>query len=407
MIKKFSLYGFLKNLRFFEPFFLLFLREKGLSFLEVGFLFSFREICVNLMEVPSGALADLFGRKSAMLLSLSSYTLSFIIFGASTNIYTLYVAMFFFAIGEAFRTGTHKAMIFDWLRQQQMQEKKTEVYGYTRSWAQVGSAISVVLAGALVFYSGKYSYVFWFSIFPYLAGLLNMAFYPASLNKASGNASLIGILKHLWMSLKRIVKDDCGLRHLIIKSMIFTGIFKSLKDYLQIMIKAQMLALPILAALDDDKRTAILVAVVYFVLYLLNSYSSKKAHSMINFAGGNERASLFIVVITLLMLVLSGVGVYLNIYAIPILCFVVFFNMHNIWKPMLMSQFDDCAASEEQATILSIESQAVSIGVFILAPLIGYFADNYGMASIFILSAAILFLYFIFALGRFMFTERA
>ena len=39
-IYKFSAYGFLKNLRFFDPFIILFFREMGISFLEIGILFS-------------------------------------------------------------------------------------------------------------------------------------------------------------------------------------------------------------------------------------------------------------------------------------------------------------------------------------------------------------------------------
>ncbi|MFW6262769.1 MAG: MFS transporter, partial [Thermotogota bacterium] len=37
---KFAMYGFLKNLRFFEPFLILFFRDVGLSFLQIGILFT-------------------------------------------------------------------------------------------------------------------------------------------------------------------------------------------------------------------------------------------------------------------------------------------------------------------------------------------------------------------------------
>ncbi|MFO7780135.1 MAG: hypothetical protein R6W94_00755, partial [Spirochaetia bacterium] len=37
---KFSAYGFLKNLRFFEPFMILFLLGQGLSYLQVGTLYA-------------------------------------------------------------------------------------------------------------------------------------------------------------------------------------------------------------------------------------------------------------------------------------------------------------------------------------------------------------------------------
>ena len=40
--RKFQAYGFLKNLRFFDPFLMLFFLEKGLSYLEIGTLYAIR-----------------------------------------------------------------------------------------------------------------------------------------------------------------------------------------------------------------------------------------------------------------------------------------------------------------------------------------------------------------------------
>jgi MFS family permease len=141
MLFRFSLYGFLKNQQYYEPFLILAFREKGLSFFEIGLLVGFREVCINLFEIPSGAIADLYGRRHAMILSMIAYIFSFIVFGFSDLLWLLFMAMFFFAIGEAFRTGTHKAMIFEWLRTQNRANEKMKVYGYTRSWAKIGSAV--------------------------------------------------------------------------------------------------------------------------------------------------------------------------------------------------------------------------------------------------------------------------
>ncbi len=49
MYYRFCLYGFLKNQRFFDPFIILFFREMGMSFLEIGTLFSIREIATNIL----------------------------------------------------------------------------------------------------------------------------------------------------------------------------------------------------------------------------------------------------------------------------------------------------------------------------------------------------------------------
>ena len=53
-----------------------------------------------------------------MVLSFLAYQISFVIFALSTAWPAFAAAMFCFAVGESFRSGTHKAMIFDWLAAQ-------------------------------------------------------------------------------------------------------------------------------------------------------------------------------------------------------------------------------------------------------------------------------------------------
>jgi len=393
MIKKFSLYGFLKNLRFFEPFFLLFLREKGLSFLEIGLLFSFREICVNLMEIPSGALADLYGRKSVMLISLFSYIIAFLLFGTAPSIWFLYLAMFFFAIGEAFRTGTHKAIIFDWLRHEGRESEKTKVYGYTRSWSQKGSALSVLLAAGLVFYTGNYEYVFWFSIIPYLFGLWNIATYPSWLNrKIEKQIRIKNIFAHLWKSIKFSFRKPPA-RQLILQSMVYTGKFKAIRDYLQIIIKAQVVLLPAVLVLEREKQTALMIGIIYFVLYLLTSVASKNSFRIVEMFKNKQISTFVIIVFTILILAFNTFGAYFELYWIPIVGFVLIYILQNLYRPILISSFDDCAQSDQKATILSIESQSVSFSVFLVAPVIGWTVDRFGFPAIFWIASLMLSTY--------------
>jgi MFS family permease len=113
---KFSLYGFLKNLRFFEPFLYLFFLEQGLNFLQIGALITIREITRNVLEIPAGVLADSLGRRRIMVMAFSFYIISFFVFYISVSYGLFIVAMFCYSFGDAFRTGTHKAMIFTYLK---------------------------------------------------------------------------------------------------------------------------------------------------------------------------------------------------------------------------------------------------------------------------------------------------
>jgi len=101
VLVRFSLYGFLKNQRYFEPFLVLFFLDQGLSFTQIGLLVAVRELSANLLEIPSGALADLYGRRRAMVSSFAAYILSFLVFAGGTIFIHFALAMFLYAFGDA------------------------------------------------------------------------------------------------------------------------------------------------------------------------------------------------------------------------------------------------------------------------------------------------------------------
>lgn len=375
MIWRFSLYGFLKNQRYFEPFIILFFLQQGLSFTQIGFLIAFRELFINLMEIPSGGVADLFGRRRSMMLSFVCYIISFAIFGFSQEYWHMFPAMFFFAVGEAFRTGTHKAMIFTWLRIEGRLDEKTKVYGYTRSWSKIGSAVSTVLAVAIVLLANDYSWVFFFAIVPYIAGLVNFMFYPKELEgQPDPEAGVREVVAHLWECI-RLAAVVRGLRRLIIESMSFEGVYKAVQDYLQPIVKNMALLIPLFVGLSDTRRSAIMIGIVFVVLYLLSAYASRSSHRLASYAGGEERGSrLLWKVVSVLYLALIPLLVFEYYYA-AIIGFIALSLIQNLWRPILISRFDAFASETQGATILSIESQAKSIATMIVAPVFGVAVD--------------------------------
>lgn len=375
MLTRFSLYGFLKNQRYFEPFIILFFLDKGLSFTQIGLLIGFRELAINLLEIPSGAIADLFGRRRSMMLSFSAYIIAFAIFGFSQFYWHFFIAMFFFAIGEAFRTGTHKAMIFTWLRIQGRTDEKTRVYGYTRSWSKIGSAVSVILATVFVLWTNNYSYVFFFAIVPYALGFLNFLSYPRDLEgQPEEGADIRSVVRHLWECLRDSIRVS-QLRRLLVESMGFEGVYKAAEDYLQPVIKSLALMLPIFIGMGDARRSAILVGAVYFILYLASAYASRNSHRLSDFAGGEEKGSRWLWRTVLVIYLALIPLLYFQYYYAAIAGFIALSLIQNFWRPMLISRFDAFATETQGATVLSIESQAKSVSTMIFAPIFGVAVD--------------------------------
>ncbi len=378
---KFCAYGFLKNLRLFEPFLILFFLEAGLSFLQIGILYSVREILRNILEMPAGIIADSLGRRRTMMSSFAFYITSFIIFYLSYSYSFFIIAMLFYAMGDAFRTGTHKAMIFDYLKIKGWQDQKVHYYGHTRSWSQLGSASSALIAGALVFYSGHFRLIFIFSIIPYILDLINIASYPkvldgnrAKLSNKELMQSFWGVMKDFWESFSKMKT----LKALVNLSM-HSGFYRSIKDYLQEFIKVMALSLPLMLAYSENQRAAILVGIIYFFIFILSSRASRYSGK---FASKFKHLSTplnFSLLLSLSFGVLSGLFYANGFIGLSIIFFVLVFLIQNLRMPIGISYVTEIIDKDILATVLSAESQTHSIIAAVLAPLIGYLADAYGL----------------------------
>jgi MFS family permease len=392
VLGRFSLYGFLKNQRYFEPFLYLAFLDKGLSFAMIGLLISCREVAKNLLEIPSGAIADMWGRRRAMMLSFTAYIASFAVLGSADGLGLLFCGMALFGVGEAFRTGTHKAMIFCWLRSQGRIDERTRVYGYTRSWSKIGSAVSVVIAAGLVLATGSYDYIFYGCIPAYVLGLINFLGYPRELDgECERCATPKKVLAHLSEAFSAAFRRP-GLRRLVLESMGFGGVFEAAKDYLQPVLKGVavfvvagavvglgFLSLDEVEALGERRQAALLVGPVFVVLYLLSALASRRAHSLVELAGSEGRAARilwglgFLSFATITIAALCGTGIAAS--AVTIAGFVFIYILQNFWRPVLVSRFDRESTESHRATVLSIESQAKSIVTMIAAPLLGLAVD--------------------------------
>jgi hypothetical protein len=253
MLARFSLYGFLKNQKYYEPFLILALRDKGLSFFLIGLLIGFRQVWVNLLEIPSGTIADTFGRRRSMIASFIAYIISFVIFATSASTVSLFFAMFFFAVGEAFRTGTHKAMIFDWLASEGRTDEKTRYYGYTRSWSQIGSALSALLAAGAVLMTRNYTAIFWFSVIPYLIAIVNFLGYPSWLDGNKPTDIALGDITRRLVSTFIESLHHKTLRRLFVESAVFRGNAMLSKEYLQPMMRQAAIAMPLFLTWNEEK----------------------------------------------------------------------------------------------------------------------------------------------------------
>jgi len=344
-------------------------------------LYSIRFILRTIFEIPSGIAADAQGRRGTMLFSYGFYMISFLGYYFAESFLWLIAPTILFALGDAFRTGTHKAMIFEYLKSKGWQDQKVEYYGHTRSWSQSGSAISSLIAAGLVLLSKNYNSVFLYSFVPYSIGFVLLATYPKYLN---------GIMPGKKQKLKRmfadiIIESVKSIRRfvnlkLIFNVALFSGFYNASKDYLQIIISTLVLAMPIYiqSKYSEQEITIAQIGLVYFILYFLTAFASKNT-GRLNSLFRSTNIYLNISLLTgILIGTAAGLFYSFDMTGMAIVLFVFILVIENLRRPAGVACIANQFNERILASVLSAESQISSVIGAILSFDIGLLADITG-----------------------------
>ncbi len=375
---KFCAYGFLKNQKFYEPFFLLFLLSKDITYLQAGILYSIKEITINLLEIPAGIVADSGGRRRSMLISFTLYISSFIIFFLAPGYTFLIIAMIIFAMGDVFRTGTHKAMIFDYLERNGWSDYRVDYYGNTRSWSQKGSAISALIAAVIVIIFKDYPIVFAFAIIPYLLNFINLITYPKYLDGESQKIRLKDFSSKLSQSFKALISNLRQLSRIkvYLNSSLVSGVFNATKDYIQPLIVSLAVIIGSFPGLDTESSSSLFIGLIYSLIFIINSVASRISGKTAKLLGSEFKGMNYTFLAFIFILAGTSIFYQADFLYPAILMFVLLYAIENLRRPISIATISYTSNNKNLATWLSVDSLLKSLATMIISPLIGLAADK-------------------------------
>ncbi|MFI3242696.1 MAG: MFS transporter [Akkermansia sp.] len=388
LVKKFCAYGFLKNLRFFEPFLFLYLLSKNISMVEIGFLISIRELSIQLFEIPSGLIADHFGRKKELCSCFIFYIISFISFAFCFNFWGAATAMFFFGLGEAFRSGTHKAFIYTYLDVNNLRSEKTFLYGLTRSYSLIGTALSSLIGIAILLWVEQPSALFLFAVIPYLLDLLLIASYPSYLDSrdCKKNQSLNFFCRDLFHHLK----GNFMLWRLLLEEGIYEASLSFSKDIIQPLLQVIILSsgFVLIASCSPSQNLNILLGLVYVLFNLAAALSSRKAYWLRQrFSCRNTLWLIHLIT----GLIFGFIAIVSHAYLPVCALYLILYLLLNLRKPIWIDEIEEHIAKNLRTSVLSISSQLKSLSLAILAPTLTWIAQHHDFRSM-MLAIGLLFL---------------
>lgn len=134
------------------PLYALFLLSRGLDLFQINAVLSTYLLTAFLFEVPTGAVADLYGRKVSFLLSCLVRAAAFALYAVADSFPAFLFAEFVDAVGTTLATGALDAWAVDGMRAEGDHRPTDRLFAR----AQVLSRVLMIVSGLVAGYVGEY-----------------------------------------------------------------------------------------------------------------------------------------------------------------------------------------------------------------------------------------------------------
>ncbi|MCR5416924.1 MAG: MFS transporter [Pseudobutyrivibrio sp.] len=135
------------------------LAARGYSTVEIGFIESIFHVASMIFEVPSGALADVFGRKKIMVASSVMSIISSIIMVLSDSFATISIAMITSALSYNLASGTREALAYDSLKEAGIEKEYDKFASTDMVIYEITSSAATLLTGFALMIGYKKAYI--------------------------------------------------------------------------------------------------------------------------------------------------------------------------------------------------------------------------------------------------------
>lgn len=156
---------FFISLLFFMPIWYAFERHFA-SAEALAFIYGATHLVSVFLELPTGALADLIGRKRVVFLGLLIHGGSFILLSQSQNISWIWIGYILCQIGNTFISGADTALYYDTLKELKKEDKFTLYISQNELIYRVGLTLASI--------AGGYIYLSYFRLPYFLVGVVTI-----------------------------------------------------------------------------------------------------------------------------------------------------------------------------------------------------------------------------------------
>lgn len=143
-------FGFFRNLGFVSAVLVPFFTDWGhLSLSQVQLVQSWFMLCIFVLEIPTGVIADRFGRRTSLLVGSCLSVPAVLLYGSTTNLLVFLVCEALLAVGCACTSGAREAWMYNILRSCKQEHTAATIFARAQTWNLAGILLSAPIGSYL------------------------------------------------------------------------------------------------------------------------------------------------------------------------------------------------------------------------------------------------------------------
>jgi len=384
LIKAYSMFLFVFRLgfSFVHATYVLFLLEKGMSFTQIGVINMCFLVGMFLFEVPTGIVADTFGRKPSTVIGIFVISFGTLVYGLSTTFIFFCVAELIVALGSALMSGSLEAWVKSSMMTNGSNKSTSEVFLFGEKVGKIGT----ILGGTLGAFIGYYNLSLpWFASTVVLvtAGFITIKiideddFQKEEFSFAGWGQHMKGMCQHSVA----VIKSQRNILNLIIVSSLLMAGVQALNMQWSPLFE-QKIGYWLIPYMWAAVQGSMLLGIV-----VVNKFSKKNVHDK---------------TLIIYSIVVSAFGVLFSALFSNGWIILIFFLTHEFSRgaflPLEKAYLQDNIQDEKRrATIASFESMIVRAGAGVAWLFSGILADVFEIQTVWLFSSIFIFIAIIFA----------
>lgn len=361
-INKNYIFVLLQNIDLTRGIWMIYLASKGMSLTQLGLLETIFHITSFAMEVPTGAVADIFGRKVSRILGRIFSLISVILLLAANSFLWFAISFVFTALSYNLESGAGDALIYDSLKEIGEEHSYMKISGRKEFFYQIASVISFFVGGYLA--TKSYSIAFVLTIIIASINILqSFTFREPSIGRIEVKENNKNVFVNQLKASVKVVVDKPKIAFLIVFTEIVMAFCTCIFFYLQNYLKG-------------GGYSEAVIGIIYAVSSLGSAIISTQVHRI---EKKIKEQGLLLLIPFATVACIWGVALSSFHYVF----FILLMLTEGILYVSISDYINKMIPSENRATILSFSSMVFSFFMITLFPLIGVIGDRYSLSIAF------------------------